>query len=816
MRRWLSFVMLAAAVSFASGVEAKDLDLVKDGKPRARIVVGQDACKAAQFAAEELRAYITKSTGGRLAVADSLSDDGLVDIVVGAGAIARSLGVATKGLTQDAFIIRTVGNRIIILGRDDAKVDISAKLSRSTGGNWQAFEHATLFGVYDFLEKVVGVRWYLPVDLGEVVPKHRNLTVPALDILEKPTKISRAIHVNFGADDRDDPYPKKRGGEYRGGYVPEFEGGEKLAFNRRRNLHFLRLRHNTVQIASNHSMHKLISLERFGKTHPEFFALDNNGKRGSDVKYAPHTYHCFSNSEMIHVLIEDAKAFFRGDTPESRGMGKLKSWLGIGWESPRGKVFNILQSDAFRPCQCKRCQSWKRKDVEGPGQYSDLIWNVIFRIAEAVRYEFPNCYVSGTAYGPMNTPPKRKFLPNMMVSRLAVPGPYAEFVPGGLEKEQQLIKSWIEIAGKKNIAFYHYAAKAGWIGGIYKSDHAICGSIPRAYAACYKRYGEIGQGTYMYQMSHSFPYDHLSTYVFYKYHWNPNLDIDKLLDEYYTLFYGPAAGPMRKYWQEVEQQFRKVLAKSIDTPLGPVAATTSKHEIWTVIYGHEVIGRWQAYFATADKLARTNDDPIYAKRVAYMKRNVLDATLAKSNEYNREVDLLKNRKPVWEINFGEEAKSMYITPESDLVEIEQRVTDGKLSIKLHAREKLKEPLYLRFSLQPEHRLNIPLKSPLLMVAFRYSGQGLTRTTFTAWTTKKDMPFRYRHIPRGRSERIIYPQPTEWIIGKTDKAYKDEKEEENGHRVTQIFFSMLLSRDVKADLTFEIDYLKLYDSKLSHF
>ena len=37
-----------------------------------------------------------------------------------------------------------------------------------------------------------------------------------------------------------------------------------------------------------------------------------------------------------------------------------------------------------------------------------------------------------------------------------------------------------------------------------------------------------------------------------------------------------------------------------------------------------MITRWHEYFAEAARLANANDDPIYGKRITYMKRNVLD------------------------------------------------------------------------------------------------------------------------------------------------------------------------------------------------
>ncbi|MBN1673634.1 MAG: hypothetical protein JXR37_21485 [Kiritimatiellae bacterium] len=68
-----------------------------------------------------MQSYIEKSTGAKLPIRSQLENDGRPEIVVGAGRIAAGLGVTSEGLGHDAFFIRTVGNRLVILGRDDPR-----------------------------------------------------------------------------------------------------------------------------------------------------------------------------------------------------------------------------------------------------------------------------------------------------------------------------------------------------------------------------------------------------------------------------------------------------------------------------------------------------------------------------------------------------------------------------------------------------------------------------------------------------------------------------------------------------------------------
>ena len=42
--------------------------------------------------------------------------------------------------------------------------------------------------VHTFLEKYLGVRWYLPTEIGEVVPKRKTIEVPAIKIRRTTTQ----------------------------------------------------------------------------------------------------------------------------------------------------------------------------------------------------------------------------------------------------------------------------------------------------------------------------------------------------------------------------------------------------------------------------------------------------------------------------------------------------------------------------------------------------------------------------------------------------------------------------------------------------
>jgi Domain of unknown function (DUF4838) len=609
---YIPVMVLVATLLTSCAHEKTMLAIVQDGKPLARIVLGDDAVPVAEFAAKELQTYIQKSTGATIPIVKALSDDGAVEIVIGDSKVSQSLGVHAKGLGRDSFYIKTIGKRIIILGKDHPTETIENRFLINVGRNPNGYEHATLFGVYEFLERFLGVRWYLPGDIGEVVPKTETLSIPIVNIVERPNKIGRFVHVGYGADDRDDPPPTSKSG----GYRPALEGEEKAAFHKRRGLWFLRMRNQTqLMSGAPHTMPILISKKQYGKSNPEFFATGKDGKRNFG-------HHCYTNPGTIKTLIRQAEGCFAGKPASDFG---LTDWGSMSIDCGLGKAFHITPSDGYVPCLCERCKAFRAScGPEVVNIEEELVWTTIIKVANSVGKTFPDCYISVSGYGPLGAPPIQKIPLNIFVGPTAVTGPYSEFRADMMKEELRVLNWWGDaLAPQQSGGFYHYAVRACYENGRYFWHKSICGSIPRAIASCYKRYADRGIGTYFYLLSHRMAYDHLNVYVFYKYHWNPNRDIDALLDEYYTLFYGSASAPMEKFFEEVETKFREVLQLDKSTS-GTHPSVDNPADIWEKVYTRKVIIRWQGYFAEAARLAEKDKNPLYAKRVAYMKRNILD------------------------------------------------------------------------------------------------------------------------------------------------------------------------------------------------
>ena len=150
-----ALLVLAAVLPPAAGAQ---VTVVVDGEPRAVVVTAEAPTRTAAYAVEELVEHVRLATGVTLEVVPESEAPAHVNtrIYVGETAAALREGIDTARLPRETFVMRSVGNDLYILGRESGADPL--ELDNPDVG--------TLFGVYEFLEEFVGVRWLWPGELG--------------------------------------------------------------------------------------------------------------------------------------------------------------------------------------------------------------------------------------------------------------------------------------------------------------------------------------------------------------------------------------------------------------------------------------------------------------------------------------------------------------------------------------------------------------------------------------------------------------------------------------------------------------------------
>jgi len=292
------------ALAFTLGAEktrgAGELRLVINAKPNATIVVPERADKWTLKAAEWVTEYVEKSSGASLAiVSENLPPAGNL-ISVGHTQLAARAGISAAGLKWDGCKLVAKGDTLFLLGRDQTPVG-----SVWTGGA----AHGTCRAAVTFLEEFLGIRWFLPVPEGVLIPKRDNIAVPA--------GLDKTVTPAFAFIHGRHPY----------GYNTP----AAIANNYRTAIRLLSY--------GGHAYYGWLPAKKYFDKHPEYFALINGKRTGKG------NHLCSSNPEVRKILLAGIRKDF----------DKGYDWVALG------------QEDGYRPCECPECDKMDNyRKVMGP------------------------------------------------------------------------------------------------------------------------------------------------------------------------------------------------------------------------------------------------------------------------------------------------------------------------------------------------------------------------------------------------------------------------------------------------------------------
>ena len=154
--------------------------MIRDKNTEIILAVSEESDQTEKFAAEELAKYLSRMVDNKRIIITTRRETQKA-IYVGIlpanldESLAKSISNELERLSDDGFIIRGIGEMLLILG----------KTSR-----------ATLFGVYHYLQ-LLGVRWYFPGEENEYVPKREDIVIEGLNVKESPAFVKRGIVIDF-------------------------------------------------------------------------------------------------------------------------------------------------------------------------------------------------------------------------------------------------------------------------------------------------------------------------------------------------------------------------------------------------------------------------------------------------------------------------------------------------------------------------------------------------------------------------------------------------------------------------------------------
>jgi hypothetical protein len=545
--------------------------LVVKGQARAVIIVPDKASPVAEGAARLLRDHIRQMSGAELPIRreDRITGAPTRDqawVLVGEGKLTKKRGLTSKGLGPGGIFQSAQGQVLALFGSD-------ARTPSDPSG--------TRYAVTTFLEDKLGVRYLWPGELGKVVPRRTTIVVEDFQRRFTPRLAQRRIR-SMGYHDRiqvgldrlgftKEDYERLRARAER----TQVESADWFGWHRLG---------GTLNMSSGHAFSHLWT--KYGKDHPEWFALQPDGSR--DQSRNPERARlCKSNPDLIAAIAKEKIAELK------RNPGLLGAALGPN-DGGRTTFCTCPKCEALDSAKGRKVLLWDftggtRRDLKHVSLTDRMVyfWNAV---AERVAKVHPHKLLVVDAYGVYAAPPvERKLHPNLVV-RFAPLGYHAE------DYRQESLRAW-EAWSKaaKRIYFRPNLMLLGRRDGLpllyvhkfgkdfrYLADHGMMGTD---FDACCHHWATQG----------------LNYYMVARLHWNPEQDVDTLIDDYCRAGFGPAAKAVRRYFDQLEALMNEVAAK----------------KKMTAAYSRRALAGLRKQLEEARKAA--SNDATIAKRVAFLE-----------------------------------------------------------------------------------------------------------------------------------------------------------------------------------------------------
>ena len=585
--------MLASLLFFASGVVLG---------PESEIVIAPDACQVVQVAAAEAKTFLSQSLGADIPIVRSRTP-GKTALVLGANAWADAAGVTTNGLTRDFFRIRAApdGTAVYVRGRDDPKANAKRALEKG-GEKSQRFERATVFGVYEFLERFAGCRFYFPGEMGEIVPRRDRIVVPeGTDVVRSPRFTQRSVSLNGGAS-----------------------GPDQV-------LNWVRLRLETEHIQCGHGLNSFDYARRFADTHPEYFCLKADGTRAT-LKEDPNPRsqshpvgQLCHTSKVWDEIAEDVLSYFRGESAERR-TGR-PHWQ----KNCRGDHVDIMPQDGMWKCHCDACQAAYDTDF-GRNYANTLIWRHTAEVARKVQDAGLKGRVAQMAYSPYSAVPDFDLPPNVDVM-VATMGPWSLKDERLFARSAQNVKDWAKKVGH-TVWLWTYPGKVNAM-----NLPAAPQIAPKAWGKYYQRMAPFIFGAFNESESDSFYFNYLNFYVFSRVSWDPSVDVDAIVSEHHRLMYGKGAPAMAKFFDRLEDIWLNELTREDDkTSTGgePSYSPPGPYKLLTQVYSKKTLQELRALLGQA--AAAVEPGGADARRIRFAAEKIFQPIWKRARDYQKALD----------------------------------------------------------------------------------------------------------------------------------------------------------------------------------
>jgi hypothetical protein len=538
--------------------------LSSDGVSDYQIVVAAGADAQARAAADELALHLEKITGARLPI---VADAGpLLNRAIHVGRnrhLPDLIGnIDMKALGEEGFCIRTVGDHLVIVG---------------------AGKRGVLNGVWDFLERELGCRWYTPT--LSFTPAHRTLTIEPIDRTHVPPFEVRTIW-GHNAEHEGPRWPARMRLNCFVRHIRDWEG---------------HVRHPLLDGSpywaehGSHTFPRLVPSSAYYEKHPDYFALVDGTRIKQDGQLC-----------MTHPDVAAISARWANDVLD---------------HDPRASIASISASDLGNFCRCDRCTATRRRypelaDQDACGNAAMLV-HMVNDVARRVRSKHPDALVSTLAYQHTRIPARDMKVEDNVVIRycpieVCVLHPIED---GGCAWNQRNyegtrfadeLATWTKISPRVWIWYYAFdrggcLSVSPWLGTM-QSNLRLFHRLGVKGVQVQARIWPLGPWA---------PFHDLKAYLFARLLWDPTCDVEADTREFCAAFYGPAADRIIDYLNALHDP--DTYTESVATHHKHLPGTHLGVGQFTAPVHPHLFDRFTQWFDEAEQLVE--NEPLMRRRV---------------------------------------------------------------------------------------------------------------------------------------------------------------------------------------------------------
>lgn len=266
-----------------------------------------------------------------------------------------------------------------------------------------------------------------------------------------------------------------------------------------------------------HTFDDLVPVEKYFKSNPEYFTYLN-------VQRIPDGQLCLSNPEVFEIVVAGLKERML--------------------EKPEALYWSVSQNDTYKACECENC----RMEYAKYGGYSGAMIHFVNKVA----VEFPDKVISTLAYqytrsAPENIKPADNV--NIMFCSIECNRSRPLSTDSLSNSFRKDTEDWCQLTD--NIFMWDYVVQFRNLLSTFPNLRVLQPNIQYFRDHGIQMMFQQGSGGLVSE------FVELRTYIISKLLWNPDADVDAIIDDFVYGYYGPAGKYIREYIDKMHDALEK-------------------------------------------------------------------------------------------------------------------------------------------------------------------------------------------------------------------------------------------------------------------